>query len=203
MNNVFTAKLLQNLRSKKGDKGFTLIELLVVVIIIGVLAAVALPNLLAQVGKARETEGKNAIGTINRGQQAYHFEARTFTPAIPDTTTGTTAGLDAVTNPLGVAIDSQYYTFAVAAPTGGTPAVVAADGSITTPAGPATGSSSSAAPVAAQADGVRDYAGAINFAPTSGLYGTVLCQGAAIGTAPTPTANAGGAGTCANGTPLR
>ena len=40
MNNVFTAKLLQNLRSKKGDKGFTLIELLVVVIIIGVLAAI-------------------------------------------------------------------------------------------------------------------------------------------------------------------
>lgn len=178
MNNVFTAKLLNNLQNKKGNKGFTLIELLVVVIIIGVLAAVALPNLLAQVGKARETEGKNAVGTINRGQQAYHFEATEFTPVIDD------AALATITNPLGVAIDSQYYTFDIAA-------------------GTATDSSVTAAPVAAQGDGVRDYAGAIQFDAGSGLYGTALCQGEAIGTAPTATATAGGAGTCAAGTLLK
>ncbi len=78
MNSVFTAKLLQNLRNKKGNKGFTLIELLVVVIIIGVLAAVALPNLLGQVAKGRQAEAKNNLGTINRTQQAYRLEKATF-----------------------------------------------------------------------------------------------------------------------------
>ena len=186
MNNVFTAKLLQNLNNKKGNKGFTLIELLVVVIIIGVLAAVALPNLLAQVGKARETEGKNAVGTLNRSQQAYHFEATRFSPSIADTGAN---GLDTVTNPLGVAIDSPYYTFTV---TGD-------DQDYSDPANPPTPLASvtaSAGAVAAAKDGVRNYGGATAFNDASGLYGTVLCQGTAIGASPTPAAAAGGTGAC-------
>ncbi|UAJ73058.1 prepilin-type N-terminal cleavage/methylation domain-containing protein [Synechocystis sp. PCC 7339] len=78
MTSNFKFKLLSHLTQKKGEKGFTLIELLVVVIIIGVLAAIALPNLLNQVGKARMSEGKSTLGAINRGQQVYRTENPTF-----------------------------------------------------------------------------------------------------------------------------
>lgn len=78
MNNVFTAKLLQSLRNKKGEKGFTLIELLVVVIIIGVLAAIALPNLLGQVARGREAEAATTLGAINRAQQSERLVTGSF-----------------------------------------------------------------------------------------------------------------------------
>jgi type IV pilus assembly protein PilA len=97
MNSTFKFKLIQALNKKNGNKGFTLIELLVVVIIIGVLAAIALPNLLGQVAKGRQAEARNNLGTINRAQQAYRLETGTF-GEITD---------------LPVAISSpQYYTFA-------------------------------------------------------------------------------------------
>jgi type IV pilus assembly protein PilA len=59
-------------------KGFTLIELLVVIVIIGILAAIALPSFLNQSSKARETEAKTYLGSVNRAQQGYYFENTKF-----------------------------------------------------------------------------------------------------------------------------
>jgi prepilin-type N-terminal cleavage/methylation domain-containing protein len=95
MKSDFKTKLIQHMLNKKnGEKGFTLIELLVVIIIIGILAAIALPSFLNQTAKAKQTEAKTYVSTINKTQQAYFTEKSTFAPGLTFLSLGTPAATE-------------------------------------------------------------------------------------------------------------
>ena len=69
---------LYYLRQKQQNQGFTLIELLIVIIIIGILSAIALPSFLKQSARAKESEAKVYVGSINRAQQAFRMQNNQF-----------------------------------------------------------------------------------------------------------------------------
>ena len=64
---------------KHNKKGFTLIELLVVVLIIGILAAMAMPAYFKAVERSRTAEVDTLIGTVVNAQQRYKMKTGNYT----------------------------------------------------------------------------------------------------------------------------
>ena len=74
--------MLHKLRQRAQDeKGFTLIELLVVILIIGILAAIALPAFLNQREKAQDSEAKSAVRTAQTAMETYYTDNQSYKPA--------------------------------------------------------------------------------------------------------------------------
>ncbi len=117
---------------RRNSKGFTLIELLIVVAIIGIIVAIAIPNLLNAIQRAKQKRSMADMRTAGTGAEAYavdfnHYPAAAASialpsgiTAIPTTTFGAIgSGFNGQTAPTYVRVLpifdgwSSYYTYGV------------------------------------------------------------------------------------------
>ncbi len=71
---------MKKFHNRKG--GFTLIELMIVVAIIGILAAIAIPNFLRFQLKAKSSEGKTNLAAIRTAEESYYSEFGLYVSAL-------------------------------------------------------------------------------------------------------------------------
>ncbi|HEY5032482.1 MAG TPA: prepilin-type N-terminal cleavage/methylation domain-containing protein [Actinomycetes bacterium] len=104
-------RLRSSMEEREG--GFTLIELLVVIIIIGILAAIAIPVFLNQRKKAVDASMKSDARTVANEEETYYTDFQSYKPFGPSTATAT-VGADVVTLSPGNAVTVTLNTAGLA-----------------------------------------------------------------------------------------
>ena len=66
------------------EKGFTLIELMIVVAILGILAAIAIPNFMRFQAKSKQSEAKTNLGAIGTTAEAWRTERDTYVATVAE-----------------------------------------------------------------------------------------------------------------------
>jgi len=129
--------MLSKLRTRAEDeKGFTLIELLVVILIIGILAAIAIPAFLNQRGKAYDASAKSQVRTAQTAMETYatdnngDYSAATKSALVAIEPTLADTGSSTLSAPSGLSA-TGYTLTSVAATTGDTFNITDANGVVT------------------------------------------------------------------------
>ena len=81
-------------------RGFTLVEVLIVVIIIGILAAIGIPQFADSIEKAKGGEARAGLGHIQTGEKVYFAERENYTSQLSD---------------LDVTLTQRYWVFTIVA----------------------------------------------------------------------------------------
>ncbi len=91
-------------------KGFTLVEVLIVVIIIGILAAIGIPQFASSIEKAKGGEARAGLGHTQTGEKVYFAENEYYTSNLSD---------------LDITLTQRYWAFSISTPSSTTYTVTA------------------------------------------------------------------------------